>query len=40
MEQGRAQKLLPELANGGLVFLYAPNEKWEETDPWVTSAVN
>jgi hypothetical protein len=39
MEQQRAQKLLPELANGGLVFLYAPNDKWEQTDPWVTSAT-
>ncbi len=39
MEQNRAQKLLPELANGGLVFLYAPNSQWEETDPWVTSTT-
>jgi hypothetical protein len=40
MEQDRAQKLLPELANGGLVFLYAPNDKWEDTDPWVTAATD
>ena len=40
MEQNRAAKLLPELAQGGMVFLFAPNEKWLETDPWVQAAVN
>ena len=25
MEQGRAQRVLPELANGGMVYLFSPN---------------
>ena len=28
MEPTRAQKLLPELADGGMVFLFAPDAKW------------
>ena len=32
----RAEKLLPKLANGALVFLFAPDERWLESDPWVT----
>jgi hypothetical protein len=39
MEQARARKLLPELANGGMVFLFAPDETWMESDPWVTAAT-
>lgn len=38
MEQSRAQRLLPKLANGALVFLFAPNEKWLSSDPWLTAA--
>ena len=37
MEQSRAQRLLPELANGGMVFLFAPDDKWLENDPWISS---
>jgi hypothetical protein len=37
MEPRRAAKLLPKLANGSLVFLYAPNAKWLAGDPWVTA---
>lgn len=37
MEPGRAKKLLPELANGAMVFLFAPNEKWMNGDKWVNS---
>ena len=37
MEQTRAKRLLPELANGGMVFLYAPNESWQQKDEWVTA---
>jgi len=37
MEPDRAQKLLPKLAEGSLVFLYAPNPQWESNDPWVTA---
>ncbi len=38
MEQSRAKRLLPTLANGGMVFLFAPESDWIESDPWVTSA--
>jgi hypothetical protein len=40
MEPARARKLLPELANGGMVFLFAPNEQWMNSDPWVTASVD
>jgi hypothetical protein len=36
MEPARAQKLLPKIADGGLVFLFAPDTRWMENDPWVT----
>lgn len=39
MEPARAAKLLPELADGGMVFLFAPNEQWLQNDEWVTSDV-
>lgn len=36
MEMDRAQRILPELANGGVVFLYSPlAEDWLSTGPWV-----
>ncbi len=35
MEPERAQRLLPKLANGGLVFLFAPREDWMSQDPWL-----
>lgn len=35
MEPARAQRLLPKLANGGLVFLFAPREDWMANDPWL-----
>ena len=35
MEPSRAQRLLPELANGAMVFLFAPNSKWLAGDPWI-----
>jgi hypothetical protein len=35
VEQSRAQKLLPMLANGAMVFLFAPESGWMESDPWV-----
>jgi hypothetical protein len=37
MEQTRARILLPVLANGAMVVLFAPNEQWMERDPWVTA---
>ena len=39
MEQARAERLLPKLANGGMVFHFAPVEKWISTDPWVVASV-
>lgn len=39
MEQSRASRLLPKLANGGMVFLFAPNEQWMKSDPWLVAAV-
>lgn len=36
MEQSRARRLLPLLANGSVVFQYSPNNSdWEQNDPWV-----
>jgi hypothetical protein len=36
LEEFRAQRLLPMIANGSLVFLYSPNDPiWLEQDPWV-----
>ncbi len=36
MEPARARRLLPKLANGGMVFLFAPREDWMASDPWLT----
>jgi hypothetical protein len=35
METTRAKRLLPKLANGGLVFLFAPDSNWMSRDPWL-----
>jgi hypothetical protein len=36
MEQHRAHRLLPLLADGGIVFIYSPNDHvWLHADPWV-----
>lgn len=38
MEQQRARRLLPLLANGGIVFIYSPNDdRWLGQDPWVNA---
>jgi hypothetical protein len=38
MEQARAKRLIPKIANGGLVFLYSPRDvTWMNQDPWVNS---
>jgi hypothetical protein len=37
MEPARAERLLPKLADGGMVFLFAPDQRWLDTDPWVSS---
>jgi len=38
MEPGRAARLLPRLANGGMVFLFAPNAKWMAGDEWLNGS--
>ena len=40
MEQARAERLLPKLANGSMVFLFAPNQDWMKDDPWVVASTN
>jgi hypothetical protein len=40
MEPARAQRLLPKLAEGGMVFLFAPDEKWLAQDPWLTAPTS
>lgn len=37
MEPARAKKLLPMLADGAMVFLFAPNKNWMANDPWVNA---
>ena len=37
MEPSRAQRLLPKLADGGMVFLFAPDTDWLAKDPWLVS---
>jgi hypothetical protein len=38
MEAARARRLLPLIANGGVVFIYSPNDAhWLARDPWVNS---
>lgn len=35
MQPTRAERLIPKLAEGSLVFLFSPRDKtWEEQDPW------
>ncbi|HEY4217946.1 MAG TPA: murein L,D-transpeptidase catalytic domain family protein [Gemmatimonadaceae bacterium] len=40
MEPARARRLLPKLADGSLVFLYAPNQQWLASDPWISADSN
>ena len=37
MEPARAQRLLPKLANGAMVFLYAPDAQWIAGDQWLAA---
>ncbi len=39
MEPSRAERLLPKLAHGSLVFLFAPNATWLAGDPWVNATT-
>lgn len=39
MEPERAERLLPMIANGGVVFVYSPNDDaWLRDGPWVRAA--
>ena len=38
MEPARAARLLPKLADGGLVFLFAPDASWLSSDQWLGAA--
>lgn len=39
MEQQRARRLLPLIADGGVVFIYSPNDdRWLNNDPWIHAA--
>jgi hypothetical protein len=40
MDPERAENLLPKLANGGLVFLFAPDDNWMTRDPWLTAQAD
>lgn len=35
LEPERAERLLPKLANRGMVFLFAPDTNWMARDPWL-----
>lgn len=37
IEPDRARRLLPKLANGGMVFLFAPDDTWMSRDPWLAA---
>lgn len=38
MEMERAERLLPMLANGGVVFIYSPADPvWLDQDPWINA---
>jgi hypothetical protein len=38
MEPDRARRLLPQLANGGVVFVYSPRDRnWLANDPWINA---
>lgn len=39
MEPRRAERLLPKLADGGMVFLFAPDAEWMSSDPWTVATA-
>jgi hypothetical protein len=39
MDPARASRLLPKIADGGMVFLFAPDQDWLSHDPWVTATT-
>lgn len=40
MEPQRAQRVLPELADGGMVFLFGLDSTWMANDPWVGASAD
>jgi hypothetical protein len=39
MEPDRARRLLPLIAEGGVVFLYSPRDaRWLRDDPWIRAS--
>ena len=40
IEPERAERLLPQLANGGMVFLFAPDDNWLSRDPWLSASAS
>lgn len=38
MEPERAARLLPKLADGAMVFLFAPQQNWLQNDQWVVAS--
>jgi hypothetical protein len=40
MEPQRAQRVLPELADGGMVFLFGLDSTWMANDPWIAASTN
>jgi hypothetical protein len=38
MEPARAKELLPKLANGAMVYLFAPDANWMSRDPWLATS--
>jgi len=40
IEPARAKALLPKLADGGMVFLFAPDSNWMTRDPWLAAGAN
>src|SRR5690242_10381728 len=37
MEPARAKELLPKLADGAMVYLFAPDSNWMSRDPWLAA---
>jgi L,D-transpeptidase-like protein len=38
LEESRARTLLPKIADGGMVFLFAPDADWMAKDPWIVAS--
>jgi L,D-transpeptidase catalytic domain len=40
MEPARAQRLLPQIADGGMVYLFAPDANFMSSDQWINASAN